>query len=221
MKQLINKIIWSLLLCGFMLPTKVSAQTPEEIKRANENLNKTDSKKRKQGMWFYRIPAKFGDPGYMEFGSYKDNQKTGIWYKLSSDAQLMAIENYKKGLLDGQAQYFENGKLAIIGNYRGIYSKYAYDTFNVIHPETMLDTLVVVPSERGTTKHGTWRYYNPMSGHLVREEEYQVDLLLKEQDFTLPTVKEKSDNSFKLPHEGGAGKGWKTNGTKSRSSLTK
>ncbi|RQO31427.1 hypothetical protein DBR32_05555 [Taibaiella sp. KBW10] len=199
----------------------VLAQNSKEVKSAaDENLNKKDKQNRKQGMWFYNVPGQFGDPAYMEFGAYKDDQKTGLWYKLSKEQQLIAIENYKQNVLNGQAQYFENGKLYCIGNYRGIYSKYAYDTFLVTNPITLIDTLVATPSEQGYTKHGNWRYYNPVTGHLVREAEYQVDILLKEINYAQPIGLPATERP-KLPHEGGAHKGWNTGHSSSKKSLIK
>lgn len=198
----------------------IFAQNGKETKSAaDENLNKKDKQNRKQGMWFYNVPGQFGDPPYMEFGAYKDDQKTGLWYKLSKEQQLISIENYKQNVLDGQSQYFDNGKLYCIGHYRGIYSKYAYDSFLVVNPLTLEDTLVVTPSEQGYTKHGNWRYYNPVTGHLVREAEYQVDILLKETNFPEPMGQ--PVERPKLPHEGGKHKGWDAGHSNARKSLIK
>ncbi|HTO14179.1 MAG TPA: hypothetical protein VLZ83_00285 [Edaphocola sp.] len=204
---------------------KVQNQTKNKIEptpAADDNLNKSDSKNRKQGMWFYNRASQFGDPSYYEFGAYKDDMKTGLWYKLSKDQELISIENYKFNVLDGTAQYYENGKLTTIGNYRGIYTSNKYDTVLVIDPMTTEATYVVVAAEKGYTKHGLWRYYNPISGQLTMEREYQVDILLKEKKFKqLIYENEKQENKHKFPHEGGKEKGWNSGKYKTRNSLIK
>lgn len=217
-----------LFLAGLLIPVMpLWAQKQNSIKTkketvADENLNKRDAKQRKQGMWFYDIPVHFGDPGYYEFGAYKDDLKTGLWYKMSRDQQLIAIENFKLDVPDGPAQYFENGKLASVGTYRGIYTPYDFDTVLVLSPISLEDSMVVIPADRGYTKHGTWRYYDPASGHLILEREYQVDYLLKEKKFELPKrVEESKGIPAKLPHEGGKDRGWNTGKEKNKKSLIK
>lgn len=212
----------ALMILGFnTLPLSLNAQQNKETKTAaDDNLNKKDKQGKKQGMWFFNMPSQFGDPSYMEFGTYKDDLKSGLWYKLSNERQLISIETYKQGVLDGQAQYFDEGRLYCIGNYRGIYSKYAYDTFMVTNPVTLNDTMVIISSDRGYTKHGLWRYYNPVTGHLVKEEEYQVDLLLREEEFAEPAPRAVPERP-KLPHEGGKHKGWDAGKSTSRKSLIK
>lgn len=217
-----------LFLAGLLIPVlPLLAQKQSTVKTkkeaaADDNLNKRDAKQRKQGMWFYDIPVHFGDPGYYEFGAYKDDLKTGLWYKMTRDQQLIAIENFKLDVPDGPAQYFENGRLVSVGTYRGIYTPYDLDTFMVTHPITLEDTMVVVPAERGYTKHGTWRYYDPASGHLILEREYQVDYLLKEKKFELPKrTEEDKAIPARLPHEGGKDKGWNTGKGKNKKSLIK
>ena len=207
-------------------PQKASAISKQKIEpkteSQSEDLNKYDKQHQKQGMWFYSYDSKFGDPGYYEFGSYKDNLKTGLWYKLSKEQQIISIETYKYNVLDGMAQYFENGKLITIGNYRGIYTPYKFDTVLIINPLTSQDSLVIIAAEKGFTKHGLWRYYHPISGQLTTEREYQVDILLKEKHFRpLAQQDSKTIDYPKMPHEGGKDRGWNTGKYKSRKSLIK
>lgn len=149
----------------------------------HDGLNQVDQHNLKQGTWFTNHKALRGEPAFMEFGNYSDNQKSGLWYKLDDNGQLMAIQNYRKGVLDGQSQFYENGKLVCIGTYRGLNPDTKYDSIWVTDPGTQLDSLVVVPSERGSLKHGLWRYYDPLTGQLTMEEEYQVDDLLYRKRF--------------------------------------
>lgn len=213
-------VVFLLMACSGSL---VVAQTKQEKDTvAQGNLNRLDAKQRKQGMWFYDHPVHFGDPGYYEFGTYIDDRKNGLWYTMSKERLLMSIENYKMGELDGPAQYFENGRLVMVGNYRGIFTPYADDTFWVKDPYTLADTMVVTPAERGHTKHGLWRYYDAETGHLIMEREYQVDIILSEKKFSVPEgMKSAPVQAPKLPHEGGKVKGWSTGKGKSRNSLIK
>ena len=134
-------------------------------------------------MWYYEAEALRGEPAYKEFGSYKDDARTGLWYKLDKEDQLMAIENYKKGVLNGEVQYYTKGKLSCIGHYRGLNPDNKLDSVWVTDPVTYTDTMVIVPTERGSLKHGRWRYYDPITGKLTREEEYQVDNLISEKEY--------------------------------------
>lgn len=160
---------------------KLSSATASS--QPKDNLNKVDNQNRKQGLWFYMHDARMGEPRYYEFGSYKDNKKTGIWTKLDQEQRLTATENYQNGVLNGTSQYYEAGKLYCIGNFRGLNQDQKFDSIMVTDPNTLEDSLVILPSEIGHTKHGIWRYYNVNNGHLIREEEYQVDNLIYEKDF--------------------------------------
>lgn len=160
---------------------KALAQTVSE--QPKDNLNKVDSKNQKQGLWFFMHEARMGEPRHYEYGNYKDDKKTGIWTKLDNEQQLAATENYQNGVLNGTAQYYEEGHLSCIGNYRGLNQNQTYDSIWVTDPTTLIDSMVVLPTEIGHTKHGIWRYYNINTGHLMREEEYQVDYLIYEKDF--------------------------------------
>jgi len=149
----------------------------------NSSLNKKDAQNRKQGMWYFAVEPLRGEPGYKEFGNYRNDLRTGLWYKLDGEDQLMAIENYKKGVLNGEVQYYTKGRLSCIGHYRGLNPDNKLDSVWVTDPVTYADTLVIIPSERGSLRHGSWRYYDPMSGKLIREEEYQIDNLIAERDY--------------------------------------
>ncbi len=175
--------------------------TPRE--EHQDSLNKTDGQNRKQGMWFYSHEALRGEPAYMEFGSYQDGRKSGLWYKVDKFGQLMAIENFSNNVRNGTSQYYQNGRLVCTGNYRGLNPDNKFDSIYVTNPITYLDTLVIVPSEKGSLKHGTWRYYNPVTGQLEREEEYQVDDLISSKRFTIASTLDSNyikKREAELPH---------------------
>jgi len=152
--------------------------------KKEDHLNKTDKYHQKQGLWYIKKEELRGEPAYTTFGNYEDNKKQGLWYKLDKDGQLISIENFRNGLLNGNAQYYENGHLSVIGNYRSLEQNKQLDSIWVTDPITLYDTLVVIPSETGFVKHGLWRYYNPLTGQLISEETYQIDQLLKKVDYS-------------------------------------
>jgi hypothetical protein len=160
---------------------KTANGKPEDNKK--DNLNKTDNQNRKQGLWFYKHEAAMGEPLTYEYGQYINNKKEGIWTKLDAEQRLTATENYNNGVLNGTSQYYENGRLTCIGNYRGLNQEKKYDSVWVTNPDTYEDTLVAVPTELGYTKHGLWRYYDPVTGQMTKEEEYQVDNLIYEKEY--------------------------------------
>ena len=160
--------------------TKKAKQVKKET---GEDLNKTDDRKQKQGTWFYRHDALRGEPAYAEFGNYKDDRKAGRWIKLDGENRLVSIENYTRGVLNGESQYYEDGKLICIGHYRGLNPDAKVDSVWITDPVSYEEVLVAIPTERGTMKHGLWRYYDANTGQLTREEEYQVDDLIFKKDF--------------------------------------
>lgn len=187
------------------------AQTKKETKPAKketqkereDSLNKTDEQNRKQGTWFYKKEARMGEPAYSEFGNYKDDMKSGLWYRVDREGVIMATENYWRNVLNGTAQYYDNGRLICIGTYRGLNPDNKLDSVWITDIDTYEERLVMVPSEKGSMKHGIWRYYDPVTGHMIREEEYQVDDLIYKKDFEVIT---KSDSlrvekrNKNLPH---------------------
>ncbi len=156
----------------------------KRAKQGTDNLNKTDQHRRKQGMWFLRHEARMGEPAYSEFGNYKDDRKQGTWYTVDAEGGIQSIEEYSRNVLNGSVQYYKKGKLVCTGNYRGLNPDKKFDSVEVVDINTYEEKLVAVPSEWGSVKHGIWRYYDPVSGKLMREEEYQVDDLIFQKNFT-------------------------------------
>lgn len=151
-----------------------------------EALNQFNSKGEKQGLWYIdQKPDKFQD-GYIAFGRYEANQKQGLWYRMDHLGRLIFIKNYRNNVQDGISQYYQNGALICIGNFRGLNPENKIDSFWVTNPLTEFDTLILVPSEKGSIKDGLWRYYNPVTGQLQEEEMYQVGHLLYRKEFTQP-----------------------------------
>lgn len=184
-------IRYGILLIGLLLTTVCFGQKKQvqnngsykESMDVDNDLNKRDAQNRKQGTWFIKKEAIHGEPAYMTFGSYVDDKKQGLWYKLDAHGELESIQNYNSGELNGTSRYYEQGRLVCIGNFRSLNSDQKLDSIWVTDPVTTYQKLVVVPSEQGTVRHGLWRYYDFESGQLIKEERYQIDELISSKDF--------------------------------------
>ncbi len=150
--------------------------------------NQTDERGRQQGQWIVRYPARMGEDAYAEWGTYEHGVKWGAWYRFDGDAQVTAIEHFRNGVLDGEAKYFENGALVCVGHFRGLNPRYQFDTIYVEDPVTNAETRKIIPSDKGTVKHGLWRYYDVRTGRLEREIDYQLDEVLVRQDFAIAAI---------------------------------
>lgn len=164
----------------FLFALKVQAQETK--------YNQKDEKGRPHGQWIVSTPARMGEDAYVEWGTYEHGQKWGVWYRFDNSERVVAIERFKNGVLDGEAQYFENGALECTGHYRGLSSRYAFDTIYVVDPVTDVETRRILPTERGTVKHGLWRYYDPRSGRLIREMDFQLGEVIASQEFSIAPV---------------------------------
>ncbi len=170
-------------------------------------INKYDNHHKPHGMWVHTNVEKMGEPAFTEFGKYVHGLRYGKWYKIDSEGDIVAIENYRNDVLDGQVELFTDGKLTCRGMYRGLNPSQEYDSVVVEDPVTGEQKLVGVLSEYGTVKHGMWYFYDAESGRLVREEEYQIDVMIHHKDHPYS----KSDSLYynkrntKLPHKGNKG----------------
>lgn len=155
-----------------------------------DSINQYNSKKQKTGFWIYDAKESLDGFSYNEIGYYENDKKQGKWIKYDGLGRLIAIENYRNDVLDGESLYFEKGALSLKANFRGLNSDNLYDTFLLIHPVSLEEYQVVVATEKGTTRHGIWKYYNPKVGSVIRMEEYQVDSLIRHFDYY---ISEKED----------------------------
>jgi hypothetical protein len=108
--------------------------------------------------------------------------------------------------LDGEVKYYDRGHLYCVGNYRGLNASQAYDTIVVMDPVTQAESYKVISTENGTLRHGTWKYYNPGTGQLMREEEYQVDELVFKKDYHVSAGMDsvyRRKHEMKMPHRKG------------------
>lgn len=158
-----------------------------EILNSGDTVNRIDSKKQKTGKWLITKEAKYGEDGWMEFGVYDKNNKIGIWKTYTLEGQILSVENFKSGNKDGEAKYFDNGKLFCIGNYLALKSKYEYDTIMVEDPITNISKPIRIKTDVGFVRHGLWTYYKTGSNKIEKVIEFQADEIVYEKEYLTKT----------------------------------
>jgi hypothetical protein len=132
----------------------------------------------KQGKWAVHIDPLRGEPGFEDEGSYTNDRKEGVWRRFNLMGDIMAIETYRWGNKNGRCQYFTIIGLEHEESWRALNPNKLYDTIDVVdvvNPNKYEQ--VVVKVETSSLKHGTWKYYNPSYGTLIRTENYVLDKL--------------------------------------------
>ena len=168
---------WIVFVC-LMISISTNAQLKSfMIGAKGDTLNRVDANGFKQGRWVSHIDALRGEPGYEEEGIYKDGKKEGTWRAYNLQGDLTAIENYKWGYKNGQCEYFNLFGRVREESWKAIDPKNPYDTIDV--PDLNSDAVYkrVIKVDAFTVKHGTWNYYDPQTGALVKSEEYILDQL--------------------------------------------
>src|SRR5437879_3652495 len=97
------KVIHVFFFLLILVPLSSFAQQKDSIK-----FNQLDKQGLKDGMWYLHIPARMGDDAYNEFGSFVHGQKWGKWYRFTGEGDMIAEENFRNNVLDGEVKYFEN-----------------------------------------------------------------------------------------------------------------
>lgn len=177
----IGAYIALVLLCGSLGATAQAVNSP--VPKRTDDINKIDSRGLKNGMWLNKQGSRMGEDGFSEFGTYDHGNKTGLWYKLNGEGELLAIETFRNNILDGEVKYYDRGKLTCVGFYRGLNPAHDFDTVRVIDPTDEKEVTRIIPTDKGTMRHGMWRFYDPENGRLVREEDYQVDEMIYHKDY--------------------------------------
>jgi antitoxin component YwqK of YwqJK toxin-antitoxin module len=132
----------------------------------------------KQGKWAVHIDPLRGEPGFEDEGRYTNDRKEGVWRRFNLMGDIMAIETYRWGNKNGRCQYFTIIGLEHEESWRALNPNKLYDTIDVVdvvNPNKYEQ--VVVKVETSSLKHGTWKYYNPSYGTLIRTENYVLDKL--------------------------------------------
>ena len=164
-----------------------------------DTLDKIDMNGQKQGKWVVKVAPLRGEPGYEEEGVFVNNRKEGTWRRFNLMGDPLAIENYKWGNKNGLCRYFTINGPEHDENWRAVNPEKAYDTIDVADPK-FPDKIerVVVKNDGNSLKHGTWKYYYPPTGLLVKTENYFLDKLVEpgsEDDPTKGLTKVANDTS--------------------------
>ncbi len=172
---------WILILSLFISLPAFSQWKDYMIGVKGDTLNKVDLAGKKQGPWIHKYETIRGERGYEEEGEYVDDRKEGMWRKYSLMGDLMAIEHYRWGFLDGKAQYFNNaGNVFREESWRAFNPDKLYDTIDV--EDVMLPgnfKQVIIKNEGASIKHGDWHYYDPASGLIVKTETFTLGKIEK------------------------------------------
>jgi hypothetical protein len=168
-----QKIIWILL---FLFPVFAGAQPWESftLTAEGDTLNRIDSRKFRQGPWVVRIESLRGEPGYEEEGFFRDDKKEGTWRKFNLQGDLIAIEQYRWGYRDGKQQYYTMlGELLREESWKAVNPENPYDTIDVPDLNNpMITESKVVKLEGSELRHGTWKFYDPSTGTVLKTETY-------------------------------------------------
>lgn len=155
-----------------------------ELLENGDTINKMDSKNRKQGKWLTVNKGGYGEDGFIEYGEFHDDIRSGLWKTYTMEGVIISQEFFKQGNKSGEARYYEEGYLYCVGNYLALRSKYDYDTIMVEDPVTNLEKPVVIKTDVGSVRHGFWTFYDAPTTDVKRVVEYQADEVIYEKEYT-------------------------------------
>jgi len=138
-----------------------------------DTLNCTDYSNHKQGKWVVNVPPKYGNPGYSEEGIYVDDKKEGLWRHYSAQGDILAMENYRWGQKNGKCAYFTINGIEHEESWKATNPDNPYDTIYVPgldDPDKLYQRIIKV--EASTSEHGTWTYYNPETGGIIKTQAF-------------------------------------------------
>lgn len=145
-----------------------------------DTINRLDQNNQRQGPWVIRLEEVRGEPGYEEQGYFADGKKQGGWTRFSLMGDVIAREYYKYGYRDGKQYYYSRmGDLIREESWKSVNPSNPYDTIvvpDIDQPDRMIEK--VIKHESAEVRHGTWVYYDGVSGAVVKTEQYvfgQVD----------------------------------------------
>lgn len=163
-----------LLLFFIVLGNFTQAQLWEsyELSVNGDTINAVDKKKLKQGKWVIRTEELRGEPGFEEEGTFVDDKKEGPWRRYNLQGDILAIEFYKWGNRDGKQQYFTMlGDLLREESWKAVNPENPYDTIDVPDLNNpMVMQSKVIKHEAAEVKNGSWKFYDPVSGAIVKTE---------------------------------------------------
>ncbi len=146
-----------------------------------DTINRIDKKNSfKQGKWVLRTEELRGEPGFEEEGVYKNDMKEGIWRRYTLIGDPIGFETYLHGGKDGPQQYYSPlGELLREESWRGYNPDSPYDTIPIYGTGSneILD-YKIVKAEQYSVKHGIWKYYEQVTGKLLKTEEWDRNVIV-------------------------------------------
>ena len=151
-----------------------------KIAAKGDTINKIDKKGFKQGKYVLRTEELRGEPGFEEEGLYKNNNKEGIWRRYNLLGDPIGFETYLLGGKDGFQQYYSAlGELLREENWRGYNPDAPFDTIAIYGTgSNEIVDYKIVKAEQYSIKQGVWRFYEPVSGRLLKTEEWDRNNLI-------------------------------------------
>lgn len=194
----LNAKMMLLFFCLFSISMQAQPWLSYKLTPRGDTINRLDQQKMKQGPWVLRFETLRGEPGCEEEGYFLDDKKDGAWRRYSLMGDLIARENYKGGYRDGKQQYFTQlGDILREESYKAVDPKNPYDTIivpDLDHPDRMVEKVIM--HEGAEVKNGTWTYYSPSTGDVVKTEKFVFGQLEKKGlQPTLPKIGPVKDTS--------------------------
>jgi hypothetical protein len=170
-----------------------------KISAKGDTINKVDKKGYKQGKFVIHKDELRGEPGYEEEGMYKDDMKEGIWRRYNLNGDPIGFETYLHNGKDGFQQYYSPlGELLREENWRGYNPDSPYDTIAVYGTgSNEIVDYKIVKAEQYSVKHGIWKYYEPVTGRLLKTEEWDRNKLVLPNEPKKDVASGKSLNGVK------------------------
>ena len=180
----IQKLALIIVVLQFFFANGFAQYKTYELTAERDTINAIDKKDQKQGKWIIHVGSLRGEPGYEDEGIFKNGKKEGVWRRYNLNGDLIAIENYRYGGKDGVQQYFTMmGDLGREESWRAYNPDAPYDTIPIYgQGNNEVLKYKIVKAEQYSVKHGTWKYYDPTTGRLIRSETYDHGFLPPEQD---------------------------------------
>ncbi len=184
MRIKIQKLAVIILLLNVIFDKAFAQYKTFEISVNRDTINAIDKKDLKQGKWIIKVGELRGEPGYEEEGIFKNGKKEGLWRRYTSTGDLIAIENYRFGGKDGLQQYFTRMRdLVREEGWRAYNPDAPYDTIPIYGTgSNEIINYKIVKAEQYSVKHGTWKFYDPASGRIIKSETFDRGFLPKEVD---------------------------------------
>jgi hypothetical protein len=165
--------------CVFIQQTNAQYKS-FKISVKGDTINRVDKKGLKQGKWVMRTEPLRGEEGFEDEGIFKNDLKEGVWRHYTLMGDPIGFETYLHGGKDGPQQYYTPiGGLIREESWRGFNPDAPYDTIAVYGTgSNEIIDYKIVKAQQYSVKHGTWKYYDPLDGRLIKTEEYAINVLV-------------------------------------------